>query len=182
LKRVFIFLEDGEWSSANEYCEKILDKNPECSKAYIGKLMAKARIKTTQNLYKADYASPEISRLYEKACRYADTDDLDLYKSQRSIYEEMKRAQKIPQQQEKPDLLTQILNKINPQLKNTPSSSYSSGTGLSVDAEIARLEEKHRKQIIWACIGLIYWPVAVVLFICASSTKKKIEELKRGRS
>lgn len=25
LKRAFMFLEDGEWNNANEYCEKVLD-------------------------------------------------------------------------------------------------------------------------------------------------------------
>ena len=49
-----------------------------------------------------------------------------------------------------------------------------------MQAEIARLEKKRKSQIIWGCIGLLYWPVAVVLFICAASTKKKIEALRSG--
>ena len=40
LKRAFMFLEDGDWNSANEYCEKVLDIDPECADAYLGKLMA----------------------------------------------------------------------------------------------------------------------------------------------
>jgi tetratricopeptide (TPR) repeat protein len=45
LKRVNIFLEDGDWLSADEYCEKILDIDPECSEAYLGKLMAELEIR-----------------------------------------------------------------------------------------------------------------------------------------
>lgn len=30
LKRVFMFLEDSEWEKAIEYCERVLDMNPEC--------------------------------------------------------------------------------------------------------------------------------------------------------
>lgn len=45
LKRVEIFLEDGDWSSADDYCEKILDIDPECSEAYLGKLMAELEIR-----------------------------------------------------------------------------------------------------------------------------------------
>lgn len=37
LKRAFMFLEDGEFNSANEYFEKVLDLNPECAQAYEGK-------------------------------------------------------------------------------------------------------------------------------------------------
>lgn len=36
LKRAFIFLEDGDWSSADEYCEKVLDLDPENAQAYLG--------------------------------------------------------------------------------------------------------------------------------------------------
>ena len=93
LQRVFLFLEDGEWTSADEYCEKILDIDPECSKAYIGKLMAKSHIDTMQKLYKADYSSPQISKLYDKACRFSNPDEYDLYKSQYGIYEEKKKEE-----------------------------------------------------------------------------------------
>ena len=43
LKRAFIFLEDGDWDAADEYCEKVLDIDPENARAYLGKLMAECR-------------------------------------------------------------------------------------------------------------------------------------------
>ena len=43
LKRAFMFLEDGDWSAADEYCEKVLDIDPENARAYLGKLMAECR-------------------------------------------------------------------------------------------------------------------------------------------
>ena len=43
LKRAFMFLEDGDWSTADEYCEKVLDIDPENARAYLGKLMAECR-------------------------------------------------------------------------------------------------------------------------------------------
>lgn len=91
VKRMMMFLGDGEWTKADEYCERILDIDPECSKAYIGKLMAKAHIKTLQDLHKADFSSSEISKLYDKACKFSNPDEYDLYKSQYNIYEEKKR-------------------------------------------------------------------------------------------
>ena len=35
-----MFLEDGDWNSANEYCEKVLDMDPEDPSAYLGKLLS----------------------------------------------------------------------------------------------------------------------------------------------
>ena len=40
LKRASMFLEDGDWTSADEYCEKILDLDPENAQAYWVKLLA----------------------------------------------------------------------------------------------------------------------------------------------
>jgi hypothetical protein len=44
IKRVFMFLEDSKWGEANEYCEKVLDIDPECADAYLGKLLAELRV------------------------------------------------------------------------------------------------------------------------------------------
>ena len=42
LKRVKIFLNDGDYESANDYCERVLDIDPENADAYIYKLMIEA--------------------------------------------------------------------------------------------------------------------------------------------
>lgn len=44
LKRAFMYLEDGDWKSADEYAEKVLDQDPENAEAYVGKLMAELRV------------------------------------------------------------------------------------------------------------------------------------------
>lgn len=71
LKRAFMFLEDGDWSSANEYCEKVLDADPECAQAYLGKLMAELRVKKQELL--VNQVEPFDSRNhYLKAIRFGD--------------------------------------------------------------------------------------------------------------
>lgn len=50
LKRAFMFLEDGDWKNAQEYCEKVLDIDPENARAYLGKLMAKLHVNKEQEL------------------------------------------------------------------------------------------------------------------------------------
>jgi len=311
VKRMMMFLGDGEWAKADEYCERILDIDPECSKAYIGKLMAKAHIITLQDLHKADFSSAEISKLYEKACKFSNPDEYDLYKSQYSLYEEKKRdeqrrveteaekakatyyigtfqvrwghiknidnkiasGQKIeaikfvreltglglveaqkwvenyktydlskPQYSyapsyyigvvpvdeaeikkidnlilsgKKSDAITLVQGWANmglaeaetwvenyktynlhkPQSQfatklsqsstyNVPQTAFSSSSkslNTATQAEIEKLEKKFRNQIIWGVVGLIWWPLAVIMFISAAKTKKKINDLKEGK-
>lgn len=50
LKRAFLFLEDGDWQNANIYCEKVLDIDPECAEAYLGKLLAELKVPTERDL------------------------------------------------------------------------------------------------------------------------------------
>ncbi|MBQ2200951.1 MAG: TIR domain-containing protein [Clostridia bacterium] len=50
LERAFMFLEDGDWDSANEYCEKVLDIEPKNAEAYLGKLMAELKVKKRDDL------------------------------------------------------------------------------------------------------------------------------------
>ncbi len=69
LKRVFIFLEDGDFSSADEYCERVLDINPECAEAYLGKLMAEMKVRTVEDL--KDFPVPfNDKNNFQKAVRF----------------------------------------------------------------------------------------------------------------
>ena len=71
LKRAFMFLEDGDWNSANEYCEKVLDQDPENASAYLGKLLSELRARKQESL--RDQAEPfDHNNNYQKAVRFAD--------------------------------------------------------------------------------------------------------------
>ncbi len=71
LKRAFMYLEDGEWNSADEYCEKVLDQDPENALAYLGKLMAELRVREQDAL--CDQAETfDDHNNYQKALRFAD--------------------------------------------------------------------------------------------------------------
>ena len=69
LKRVFIFLEDGDWPRADEYCEKALDIDPECARAYLGKLMIDLRLKKEDQFQKLDRPF-ESNKYYQKVMQY----------------------------------------------------------------------------------------------------------------
>ena len=69
LKRAFIFLEDGDFARADEFCEQVLNLDPENAEAYLGKLMAELKIKKRDNL--KDYSVPfDDWSNYQKAFRY----------------------------------------------------------------------------------------------------------------
>ena len=71
LKRAFMFLEDGDWNSANEYCEKVLDIDPENASAYLGKLLSELKVRKQESL--KDCAEPfDTNNNYQKAVRFAD--------------------------------------------------------------------------------------------------------------
>lgn len=71
LRRVYLFLEDGDWSSADEYCEKVLDLEPECGEAYLGKLMIDLKIRRREKL--SEQTEPfDNNPYYQKALRFGD--------------------------------------------------------------------------------------------------------------
>lgn len=69
LKRAFISLEDGEWEQADGFCEQVLNLDPECGRAYLGKVMAERHAPTEEALAMAA-GSFEDSPNYRRACRF----------------------------------------------------------------------------------------------------------------
>ena len=73
LRRAFMFLEDGNWTSAEEYCEKVLDQEPENAMAYVGKMMATLQLERMEQLADADFAIESMDS-FQKALRFADAE------------------------------------------------------------------------------------------------------------
>ncbi len=71
LRRAFMFLEDSNWQSADEYCEKVLDLDPENAEAYLGKLMAELHIRRQEDLPNCEQPFDGSSN-YRKAVRFGD--------------------------------------------------------------------------------------------------------------
>jgi tetratricopeptide (TPR) repeat protein len=69
LKRAFMFLEDGDFARADEFCEQVLNLDPENAEAYLGKLMAELHVKTRDAL--KDQPKPFDDRNnYQKTIRF----------------------------------------------------------------------------------------------------------------
>lgn len=70
LERVALFLEDGDWKSADEYCEKVLDIEPKNANAYLGKLMVELKVAKMEAL--KDLSAPfDHLPQYDKTLRFA---------------------------------------------------------------------------------------------------------------
>lgn len=73
LERISLFLEDGDWHNAAEYCEKVLDQDPKNALAYLGKLMIDLKVQERADL--ATLAIPFSSNAnYSKVVRFASAD------------------------------------------------------------------------------------------------------------
>lgn len=70
LKRAFLYLEDGEWKDATDYCNRVLDIDPESAEAYVGLLLVDLKLKTEKSLalMTVDFAE---NKNYSKAIRFA---------------------------------------------------------------------------------------------------------------
>lgn len=71
LKRAFMFLEDGDFDRADEFCEQVLNIDPECAEAYLGKLMAELNVRKQEDLADCEQ-SFENNNNYNRVLRFAD--------------------------------------------------------------------------------------------------------------
>lgn len=107
LKRAFMFLEDGNFKEADEYCEKVLDQDPENAQAYLGKLMAEVKVRKQEALKECSDPNFESSSSYEKAMRFGDE---ELKKSLRE-YAEIIRERS--ENARKAEIYKQAVNTMN---------------------------------------------------------------------
>ena len=69
LKRAFLSLEDEEWKKADDFCEQVLNQDPENPQAYLGKLMAEFHVRHQEDLENCEQPFSN-SRNYQRALRY----------------------------------------------------------------------------------------------------------------
>ncbi len=70
IKRAYMFLEDGEFETADTYFDKILDIDIEDSRAYIGKLLAECKLKSEDEIPDLPQTITD-DKNYIKALRFA---------------------------------------------------------------------------------------------------------------
>ena len=94
VKRIFMFLDDGDWATADQYCEKVLDIDPENIQAYLGKLMTDVKTHNKEALKncKESFAS---NPNYLKIVRFGDDELIQELQEYIQIIEERNEAERI---------------------------------------------------------------------------------------
>ena len=106
IRRAFMLLEDGEWDKANELLEQILNSNPECARAYIGKLCIELRLNREDDLLDYEHSIADNSN-YKRAMRFSDENYRKTLASYLTTPEERQNEQR-----EKEALYHDVLSKI----------------------------------------------------------------------
>ena len=71
VERAFLFLEDGDFTRADELCEQALNQDPKNPQAYVGKLMVERQIRKQEDLSEGMEELTE-NNYFQKALRFAE--------------------------------------------------------------------------------------------------------------
>lgn len=74
IKRILIFLEDGDFAKADNYCENVLNTDPENSRAYLYKVMSAEGVKFESELFRLGVKIQSDSN-FIKAVRFANKEE-----------------------------------------------------------------------------------------------------------
>ena len=99
LKRAALELEDGQWTSADNYYNKVLDIDPENVQAYLGKLLAEQQVKTEDQLLNVA-KNFDDSIHYRKILRFADDELCSRLKEYNAIIRERNEKERIAREEQ----------------------------------------------------------------------------------
>ena len=95
LKRGQLFLNDSDWKSASETFNKVLDINPECADAYIGKLCAQKRY-SSEDMLRNEETPLEDNSNFQKAIQFGSPEIIErLERYNQEIYDRLESSLKI---------------------------------------------------------------------------------------
>ncbi len=80
VKRAYMFLEDGEFETADSYFDKILDIDIEDSRAYIGKLLAECKLHSEEEIPTLPQTVTD-DKNFKKALRFATPEQKERYEA-----------------------------------------------------------------------------------------------------
>ena len=186
LKRIRIFLGDGAFADAAEYCNKVLDMDPENGMAYVYQLLAHLKCASIEALQNQAVPFDNIPA-YRHALRYVDTATAERLTAANNMVKN-RIAQKRMQQQQWQQQQQQNQWEYEQQRKQQEQQKYQQWQQQQQylqlqQQQISELEKKRSKRIGWGILFLVLaytWPIGVGLLISAGNLKKKIQDLKKN--
>ena len=162
LKRAYMFLEDGSWIEADEYCEKVLDIDPENGMAYLGKLMVEMRARQPIDLMNCTRSFIQ-NKNYQKALRFNDEKTAESLRRCCQAVEETckKRAQaaeeaRTASEKAREEEMKEKWRWEAAQPKETPAVSYKEAIATGV-SRLTDFNGRARRSEFW------YWALLVFL-------------------
>ena len=178
LKRAEIYMRDSDWANADIYCEKALDENPECGKAYLYKLFIKNRVNSLENLQRYVNRTLSGDTAYKNAMMYLPDDEADAlakcnqeiaYRLQKEAEEEARRKaiaeeqrQKQIQRQKERKKLTDARDNATAHLERIATSKREIGQALY---SAKNADSSQNKLIIKRAITTLIWLGVVIAAI-----------------
>ena len=177
LKRAFMFLEDGDWSAADEYCEKVLDIDPENARAYLGKLMAECRACRMEDLQNCRQPF-DGSGNYNKILRFAEPKLIETLKgyiahiNERNEHDRLERERKaeeerLEQERKAEEERLERERKAEEERLEQERKAEEDRLERERKAEEERLEQerKYRTNIICSAIVIIFEIAFCIVFV-----------------
>lgn len=181
LKRAQIFLEEGDFDDANNYCEKALDIDPENGKAYLYKLLAELRMRRESEL--SSY-SQSLNTLpaFRIALRFADNSTaIRLQEYEKAIQarldakfaEQQRAAAEAERRKRAENISLQDFAEFFGQQTATDMQQLQQHNA----AQREKWRKKRNGQIGWGIFFLFFfWPVGVYLLIRAASSNREMNK------
>ena len=177
LKRAFMFLEDGDWSAADEYCEKVLDIDPENARAYLGKLMTECRACRMEDLQNCRQPFDGSSN-YNKILRFAEPKLIETLKgyiahiNERNEHDRLERERKaeeerLEQERKAEEDRLERERKAEEERLEQERKAEEDRLERERKAEEERLEQerKYRTNIICSAIVIIFEIAFCIVFV-----------------
>ena len=99
IKRMYLFLEDREIERADEFCEQILNLNPESAEAYIGKLLIDFKCTCKEDLSKQSSVISN-NKNYQKVIRFGNEEEKRFVEeANKAILERIEARKRIEEQE-----------------------------------------------------------------------------------
>ena len=190
LKRAEIYMRDSDWTNADIYCEKALDEDPECGKAYLYKLLVKNRVNSIKNLQ--IFATRVVSGepAYKNAMMYLPDEEADELakcnqeiavrlrkaaeeEAKRKALAEEERQKQIRRQMERKKL-TDARDKAMANVENISTSKRQVGQALY---SAKNADSSQNKLIVKRAVSTLIWLGMIIfaIILVAISTTQGLE-------
>lgn len=188
MKRIELFLSDGMYRDANEYCEKVLDMDPENGRVYVLQLLAQLQISKIEQLQNQREPFDHMVA-YKNAMRFADdgtVEKLRQYNKSIRAKKEEQRAREEAQRQARVQAARQEEQRRAREQQNIQQQldfdleRQATLLRKSQDDRLYQLKQEWKRKIGWCIFWfIVWWPIGVFLLFKLKNINNQIRNLER---